>query len=43
MKWFITIVSYEIMRYYYHMFVVLDKDTMELKRYTQLCSLIKTE
>lgn len=40
--WFIThCVSYEIMRYYYHMFVVLDKDTMELKRYTQLCSFNK--
>ena len=33
--WFIChAVSYEERRYYYHMVVVLDKDTYELKRYT---------
>lgn len=37
--WFIThIVSYETKRHYYHMFVVLDKNTMELKRYSRLCT-----
>jgi len=35
--WFIChLVSYEDRRYYYHLFVVLDVNTMKLKRYTQL-------
>ena len=35
--WFIChIVSYEDRRYYYHVFVVLDRDTFALKRYTPL-------
>jgi tetratricopeptide (TPR) repeat protein len=35
--WFIChLVSYEERRYYYHLFVVLDSNTMELKKYTQL-------
>lgn len=37
--WFIThIVSYETKRHYYHMFVVLDKNSMQIKRYTRLCT-----
>lgn len=35
--WFIThIVSYEQKRFYYHMFVILDKNTYNLKNYSQL-------
>ena len=35
--WFIChLVSYEERRYYYHLFVVLDSNTMELKKYTRL-------
>jgi len=35
--WFIChIVSYEERRYYYHLFVVLDLNTMKLKRYSRL-------
>ena len=35
--WFIChIVSYEDRRYYYHIFIVLDLNTMKLKRYTRL-------
>lgn len=35
--WFIChVVSYEDRRYYYHMFVVLDSVTYELKRYTTM-------
>lgn len=35
--WFLChVVSYEDRRYYYHLFVVLDADTLELKRYTRL-------
>jgi tetratricopeptide (TPR) repeat protein len=35
--WFIChLVSYEERRYYYHLFVVLDSNTMRLKKYTQL-------
>ena len=35
--WFIChVVSYEDRRYYYHMFVVLDKNSYELKRYSDL-------
>lgn len=30
------VVSYEDRRYYYHLFVVLDKTTMKLKKYSQL-------
>jgi tetratricopeptide (TPR) repeat protein len=38
--WFIChLVSYEDRRYYYHIAVVLDKDTYELKRYTPLFTL----
>lgn len=33
--WFVVhLVSYESPRHYYHMFVVFDSETMELKRYT---------
>jgi len=35
--WFIAhIVSYEDRRYYYHMFIVLDKNTLALKKYTKM-------
>ena len=35
--WFLThLVSYEDRRYYYHMMVVLDPDTYNIKRYTPL-------
>jgi len=35
--WFIChIVSYEDRRHYYHLFVVLDLDTMQVKRYSKL-------
>lgn len=35
--WFLThLVSYEHRRYYYHMMVVLDPDTYNIKRYTPL-------
>lgn len=35
--WFIGhIVSYEDRRYYYHMFIVLDKETLTLKKYTKM-------
>lgn len=35
--WFLChIVSYEDRRYYYHLFVVLDKTTLQLKKYTPL-------
>jgi len=35
--WFIChVVSYEDRRYYYHLFVVLDRNTMKMKRYTRL-------
>jgi tetratricopeptide (TPR) repeat protein len=35
--WFIChVVSYEDRRYYYHLFVVLDKTTMKMKRYTRM-------
>ena len=35
--WFLChIVSYEDRRYYYHLLVVLDKDTLQLKSYTDL-------
>lgn len=35
--WFIVhVVSYEEMRHYYHMFVILDSDTYELKRYSKM-------
>ena len=35
--WFIChLVSYEERRYYYHLFIVLDSNTMELKKYTRL-------
>jgi hypothetical protein len=35
--WFIAhIVSYEDRRYYYHMFIVLDKNTLALKKYTRM-------
>ena len=35
--WFIVhIVSYEDRRYYYHMFIVLDKNTLALKKYTKM-------
>lgn len=35
--WFIChIVSYEDRRYYYHLFVVLDVNTMKLKRYSEM-------
>ena len=35
--WFIChLVSYEDRRYYYHLFVVLDSTTYELKRYSKL-------
>jgi tetratricopeptide (TPR) repeat protein len=35
--WFIGhIVSYEDRRYYYHIFIVLDKNTLALKKYTNL-------
>jgi tetratricopeptide (TPR) repeat protein len=35
--WFLChVVSYEDRRYYYHIFVVLDANTYQLKRYTQL-------
>ena len=33
------VVSYEDRRYYYHIAIVLDKDTYELKRYTPLFTL----
>jgi|UniRef100_A0A6C0IQ76 hypothetical protein len=37
--WFIAhIVSYETKRQYYHLFVVLDKNTMTIKRYSRLCT-----
>jgi hypothetical protein len=35
--WFIGhVVSYEDRRYYYHMFIVLDKNTLALKKYTKM-------
>jgi len=35
--WFIThIVSYESRRYYYHCFVVLDRNTLQVKKYSTL-------
>ena len=35
--WFLChVVSYEDRRYYYHIFVVLDATTYQLKKYTQL-------
>ena len=35
--WFLThIVSYESNRYYYHIFVVLDKDTFSVKRCSRM-------
>jgi tetratricopeptide (TPR) repeat protein len=35
--WFIAhVVSYEDRRYYYHMFIVLDKHTLALKKYTKM-------
>jgi hypothetical protein len=35
--WFLGhIVSYEDRRYYYHMFIVLDKNTLALKKYTNM-------
>lgn len=35
--WFIChVVSYEERRYYYHIFIVLDRDTLNLKRYSKL-------
>jgi hypothetical protein len=35
--WFIChLVSYEDRRYYYHLFIVLDKTTHKLKKYTPL-------
>ena len=35
--WFIChLVSYEDRRYYYHMIVILDKKTLELKKYSKL-------
>jgi len=35
--WFIChVVSYEDRRYYYHLFVVLDVNTMKLKRYSEM-------
>jgi len=35
--WFIAhVVSYEDRRYYYHMFIVLDKNTLALKKYTKM-------
>jgi tetratricopeptide (TPR) repeat protein len=35
--WFIChIVSYEDRRYYYHLFVILDVNTMKLKRYSEM-------
>ena len=35
--WFIVhVVSYETMRHYYHIFVILDPDTYELKRYSKM-------
>jgi hypothetical protein len=40
--WFLChVVSYEDRRYYYHMFVVLDYVTMELKKYTRLFTFAK--
>jgi hypothetical protein len=35
--WFIChLVSYESRRFYYHIFITIDKDTMELKRYSRI-------
>lgn len=35
--WFIThVVSYETNRYYYHMFIVLDKNTLKVKRISKM-------
>jgi len=35
--WFIChLVSYETRRYYYHVFVVLDEETYEVKKYSRL-------
>jgi hypothetical protein len=35
--WFIAhTVSYETRRYYYHLFIVIDKTTYSIKRYTRL-------
>ncbi len=40
--WFMChLVSYEDRRYYYHLFVVLNADTMELLRYTRLFTFAK--
>ena len=40
--WFIChVVSYEDRRFYYHIFVVLDKDTLNLKRYSKLFTFCK--
>lgn len=40
--WFIChVVSYEDRRYYYHLFVVLDKNTFNLKKYTRLFTFTK--
>jgi len=41
--WFLChLVSYEGRRYYYHLFVVLDLDTLTLKKYTKLFSFEKS-
>ena len=41
--WFLChLVSYEDRRYYYHLIVVLDVKTMELRRYTQLFTFEKS-
>lgn len=41
--WFIVhSVSYETKRYYYHMFVVLDKDNFNVKRFTKMFTFNKT-
>jgi predicted GH43/DUF377 family glycosyl hydrolase len=38
--WFLChLVSYEDRRHYYHLFVVLDKSTYKLKKYTELFTL----
>jgi hypothetical protein len=40
--WFLChAVSYEDRRYYYHMFVVLDGNTLSLKKYTKLFTFAK--
>lgn len=41
--WFLChLVSYEDRRYYYHLFIVLDLDTLTIKKYTQLFTFEKS-